>query len=159
MQIPAASFERFTRKILTGASIDDCWLWSGFRHPDGYGRVTVMQKRLQAHRVAYEAFVGPIPDGLLVCHRCDNPPCVNPAHLFLGTVQDNLADMHGKGRASGNKSKGSANSFAKFSEADVRAIRLRISAGDRQADIARSYHVTPTAIRCIAKGRTWGHLN
>jgi hypothetical protein len=74
----------------------DCWVWQGYRNEHGYGRLWAPKRYV--HRAAYEAFVGPIPAGLNVLHRCDNPPCCNPAHLFLGTRADNARDMLAKGR-------------------------------------------------------------
>lgn len=79
-----------------------CWLWTGARTWSGHGTFNVGAKKFdRAHRVAYRLVHGAIPDGLVVCHQCDNPPCVNPAHLWLGTQGDNLRDMMAKGRAGG----------------------------------------------------------
>lgn len=76
----------------------DCWEWGGSRDGHGYGTVSVVDRNPFVHRFSYETFVGPIPDGHVICHRCDNPPCMNPAHLFIGTQADNVADMVNKGR-------------------------------------------------------------
>jgi hypothetical protein len=78
---------------------DSCWIWNGPLFKSGYGRISNREKKLRAHRVSYEFYVGPIPDGLNVLHRCDNPLCVNPDHLFVGTHLDNMKDMEAKGRA------------------------------------------------------------
>lgn len=88
--------DRFWAKVdISG----DCWLWSGAIYAEsGYGRLSFQRKALGAHRVAWQLVNGPIPDGMLVCHRCDNPPCVRADHLFLGTQSDNIADMWAKGR-------------------------------------------------------------
>lgn len=87
---------RLMARISVSAS--GCWEWTGPRLPSGYGHMSNM---LYTHRAAYQLFVGPIPDGMHVCHRCDNPPCCNPEHLFLGTAADNMHDRDAKGRHRG----------------------------------------------------------
>jgi hypothetical protein len=87
---------RFWAKV---EKTDGCWLWRGARHHTGYGVIGVDRRQRRAHRVAYEMAHGPIPAGAVVCHSCDTPPCVNPSHLFVGTVADNNRDMMAKGRA------------------------------------------------------------
>lgn len=89
--------ERFDAKV-DKSGPGGCWVWTGKRSREGYGRFSLDGRLVNAHRWSWERAVGPIPNGLLVCHHCDNPPCVNPEHLFVGTIQDNTRDMLAKGR-------------------------------------------------------------
>lgn len=134
-----------------------CWLWSRGRHrKTGYGMVKLYHRTRLAHRVAYEIVTGPIPDGLLVMHRCDSPPCVNPSHLMLGDHAANQRDCVTKGRK--NSPHGTMNSDAKLTDDAVRAIRRRRVAGETGKVLALEYGVTPATICDVFKGRNWKHV-
>ena len=124
----------------------------GGKNDRGYGQFKVGGKAVGAHRFSYELNIGPT-DGMCVCHSCDNPACVNPAHLWLGTKSDNNQDMYAKGR--GDKALGMANASAKLTDDDVRKIR-----GDlrKYSDIAEDYGVTPLTIGNIRRGVYWKHI-
>lgn len=138
--------------LLSHMKIDeetDCWEWNGYRdvprksQPRGYGQVGYKGKVTRVHRVAYEIFVEEIPVGMQVLHRCDNPPCFNPEHLFLGTQSDNLFDMGRKGRYVGNR---------KLTEEDVKKIR---EDSRTQEKIAADYETTRSNIYYIKRRKTW----
>ena len=89
------------QRLWYGVRVNDktnCWEWTKNKNPQGYGMIGVYGRLVRTHRFSYELMVGDIPTGLLVCHKCDNPSCINPAHLFLGTHKDNAADRQAKGR-------------------------------------------------------------
>lgn len=130
----------------------DCWEWSKGRVEKGYGRLSLGEGEVRAHRYAYETAFGPVPDGQMVCHHCDNPPCCNPAHLFAGTHEDNMADMATKGRSL----QGARHHKAKLTGEDVIAIR---SDARMQIEIAESYGVTQGLIGMIKRREIWTHLD
>lgn len=133
---------------------DECWPWRSTIDSKGYGVIEVRRRQWFAHRLSM-VVAGMTPGVLCVLHRCDNPPCVNPSHLFLGTKGDNTRDMVAKGRhARGVRNGGGV----KLDDDRVRAIRDRLAIGDRIASIARDFCVSWTAIQFIRDGRTWKHV-
>lgn len=165
--------ERFWEKVSKASHPKGCWEWVGSR-THHYGRIRRGGRGtpiLQANRVAWELTYGPIPDGLDVCHKCDNPPCVNPDHLFLGDAKANMADMLAKGRckrATGDRAsarlypervpRGEKHHLAVLTALKVRAIRSLHKLGWSNADLARLCNVTRANIRCIVTGKSWKHV-
>jgi hypothetical protein len=153
--------ERFLAFVGSPSTQSNCWPWLGSSGPDGYGRFhlspCLATGLVQAHRAAYLLFRGPIPPGLQVLHRCDNPPCVRPGHLFVGTQKENMADCRAKGRA--NRARGKELSFAKLTAENVLLIRRDHRAGSHtHAELARRHGVGESNIRAIINRQTWKHL-
>lgn len=132
--------------------ITGCWEWTASKTSSGYGKIFVVGKLRAAHRVSYEMRHGAIPNGMRVLHRCDNPACINPDHLFLGSDADNVADMISKGR----QQKGSRHYKAKLSENDVRAIRS--AKNETPNNLAKQFGVTAATISFIRSGKIWKHV-
>jgi hypothetical protein len=146
--------ERFLAKVCPEPK-DGCWLWRGQVRADGYGMVRFERKVHLAHRLAWTFFRGEIAPGLVVCHKCDVRACVNPEHLFLGTMMDNVRDMMEKGRSR----QGENHRSAKLTAEQVRKIKTILAEGLlRVSDIAREYGVTHATIACIARGTSWRHV-
>lgn len=133
-----------------------CWEWGGHRQRKGYGTAGLLGL---AHRVAWQVSCGAIPDGLCVLHHCDNPPCCNPAHLFLGTVQDNNADRDKKGRCRAGAKRGEENPMSKLTEAGVRCIRELAKQGKTANEIARRMKMSRQQINRIIRRERWAWLN
>lgn len=151
---------------------DSCWLWRAFRNPLGYGMFGVKRDVRLAHRIMYELVYGAIPDGMCVLHRCDNPSCVNPSHLYLGSRFDNNRDKMSRGRAyrpTGDKNpsrshpetqvRGEASPNAKLTSASVKQIRTMYATGRyRLKDIAAQFGVSFSAIDRVVRRQTWKHV-
>lgn len=145
--------EDLWRWVVVGAE-DDCWPWTRWLDRDGYGKIVVVGRAFKPHRLAFQLATGRDPGDQLVCHSCDNPPCCNPAHLFLGTQADNLRDMRTKGR----DRRGSTHPHARLTEQRVREIRRRRAAGEHGRRLAAEFGVSEASVCDAYRGRTWGHV-
>ena len=132
-----------------------CWNWMLFVNAAGYGRIRLRNPRRQAyaHRASYEAFHGPVPDGLNVLHKCDNPSCVNPDHLFAGTQKQNIIDCRDKGRLVDNR--GQKHGMAKLTEDQVREIRKWTGS---YASGGRYFGLSEATVRNIIQRKSWRHI-
>jgi hypothetical protein len=159
--------ERFWAKV---QKTDACWIWTGSKNEFGYGTFTRRsgESPRRAHRFAWELVRSAIPKGLSVLHNCDNPACVNPDHLFLGTHRDNMHDMVQKGRArvggpsqqpnTEQRARGQQHGCAKLADTDVRVIRSERAAGVRVTALMQRFNVSRNTIQRIVHRRLWTHL-
>lgn len=145
----ADPFARFLYRVVFIRN--GCWEWIGGKVRGGYGTMWLDGERINPHRYSYMLYRGDITEGMFVCHTCDNPSCVNPSHLFLGTAADNNRDSAAKGR----KSSGESRYNAKLTWEAVDEIRAYLAAGATQADCSREYGVSKSAIGWIASGKHW----
>lgn len=150
----ASTAERFWSRV---HKTETCWFWTGGTFSNGYGLFTVQGKTIGAHRYVFQQQHGLIPKDMFICHTCDNPPCVNPAHLFLGTHTDNMQDCISKGRFSHHGQKGSLHNLAKLREKDIPVIRSMLLFCT-PTEISKIYKVAPTTISYIRDRKTWTHV-
>ena len=138
-----------------------CWIWTGCSDRAGYGTLVRdhTHKKIVATHASWEIHFSPVPDGLWVLHQCDNPRCVNPDHLFLGTHADNMADMRHKGRGGYKRRPGESNPIAKLTEDAVRSIRAEYAAGSvTKTALAAKYGVRVGTICFVLLRQTWQHI-
>jgi hypothetical protein len=150
------SLKHYLEASFTKVSDSDCWIWSRSFKQYGYGNAWWQGRHHIAHRLVYQCFIGEIPEGLYACHKCDNPACVNPRHIFLGTPEENNQDRKRKGRNADTN--GSKNPFSKLNEEQVRDIKFRLNRGEKGAAIGRIYGVGADTISKIKTGKNWSHI-
>lgn len=154
-----ADRERFIAKTIRSTD-SDCWIWKNKKDKWGYGRFTCgkvhgRKRQISAHRASHILFIGPIPDGLCVLHKCDTPACVNPRHLYAGTFQQNTADMMDRKRCRC----GSSVANAKLTEDDVRKMRALHMDGFGEDRLSKMFKVARSTARDVIKRRRWRHVS
>lgn len=145
---------KFWSKVDRATSPDGCWLWTDARDRNGYGSLRVDGGKVRAHRFSLALSGVVVPDDRLVCHRCDNPPCVNPAHLFLGSLIDNRADCVSKIR----HARGEDHGRAKLSADDVVEMRRLHASGVRADELAHRFGMSKTQTYTIVQRKQWRHV-
>jgi hypothetical protein len=147
---------KFWRNVSIGND-NDCWEWQKYRNAKGYGMAGFNKKVMLTHRIAWLLSNGDIPSGIQVLHHCDNPPCCNPNHLFLGTNYDNVIDKIKKGRSKLNIKTGENHYFSKLTEASVLQIRTLYFNGEKQKNIAKHFNISVCTVEKILAGTSWNH--
>ena len=162
MKIPGKAIERFWKHV---EKTDDasCWNYTGYILNSGYGHFVIGKKRIRAHRLSWLINNGEIPEGMLICHTCDNRKCVNPKHLFIGTNKDNALDREEKGRGAHNNTKpqyGEKNGLSKLTRFKVDEIlELYKESGCTQQALADEFNVSRSTISHITTGRIWKEVS
>lgn len=151
MRRAMTTWDRLMSHTLCPLNARRCWEWQGYVGKNGYGYLTVRKRGHLTHRLSYEIFVGPIPLAVDVCHYCDNRICVNPSHLWIGTRQQNQADMAAKARSA----LGERNGAAKLTRDDILAIR---NATGLQREIADRFGIQQVQVSRIKSRARWGHV-
>jgi len=146
--------ERITERV--NITENGCWEWTGAHIPAGYGFIGSCYKMYYTHRLAYELWNGPIGEKMYVCHKCDNPPCCNPEHLFLGTSQDNTLDMLRKGRCQAPK--GEAHWNATMTIEKIIQVKEMLREKIKGVVIADAMGISQQMVSNIKRGKTWAHI-
>lgn len=144
--------KRFWAKISPEPN-SGCWLWVGALNTKGYGQLWHNGKLRFAHRLSYQNYVGPIAEGMDMCHRCDVPVCVNPEHLWPGSTSENIIDCVVKGRA--NRALGEQNGKSRLTNDGVRYIREMAAQGVEYTVIAKTLSIAPSTVGQVANGKSW----
>lgn len=152
--------DHLARRLVNGldeAEPEKCWEWQRTHNGQGYGTLRVAGRQIYAHRLAFQLAGGSIPDGFHVLHECDNPQCINPAHLRAGTRSKNMADCHARGRSRipSPRMTGETNGASKLTSTDVSSIRKMLTEGKSQAAIAGVFGVSQSNISKIKRGKGW----
>lgn len=150
------SKEHTKERLLNSIEIDEqsnCWNWTKAKHRQGYGHTAYKSKYILAHRLSWIIFIGDIPENNNICHKCDNPSCINPDHLFIGTQTDNVKDCKNKNRA--HKSHGEKHLWTKLTKSQVDEIRSEDSKKYTRYELAEKYNISYSGIVCILKNRCW----
>ena len=144
------AYRRFMAKVQQSSG---CWEWMAVKNRDGYGRIRVNGRMILAHRLTYTHFIGEIPEGMVIMHTCNNPGCVNPGHLRIGTQAENIAYCI----ASGRRAKGERNGAVKLTTTDI--VYIRTSYGKlSQRELAETVGVDPSMVSRIIRGEKWAHV-
>jgi hypothetical protein len=144
--------DRFWSKVDATAGAGGCWPWVASLNRTGYGQLSCGRVPRLAHRISWTLHNGPIPRNQHVLHTCDNPACVNPAHLFIGSQADNMRDMAAKGR----QARGDRQGQAKITERDVREIRCRAADGETQRSLAHRFGISQVEVQRVCARERWG---
>jgi uncharacterized protein (UPF0248 family) len=152
MQLTKEQEKRFLSRFKQGEK-ESCWIWEGNKTGNGYGSLAINGKQIPTHRLSYEYFVGPIPEGMCVCHTCDTPLCLNFNHLWLGTKKDNMRDCVNKDR--NYHSRGEKHPKHKLTEEQVKEIRASTL---KRCELGQMYGVAKSTIKDIKNGKNWSWL-